>query len=66
MFLGPRTTAPGPLLQGRETRCPDRFPVTHFMLLKQPVADQQLDAAFTNFDRRTHDNTPGAALAQAS
>ena len=35
---GPRTTAHGPLLQGRETRLTDRFPVTRLVLLQQAVA----------------------------
>jgi hypothetical protein len=54
------------LLKGRETRRRDRLPVTRLFLLEQPVADQKLDAAFTNFDRRNHDNASGAALAEAS
>jgi len=35
---GPRTTAHGPLLQRRETRLTDGFPVTRFMLFEQAVA----------------------------
>ena len=31
---GPRTTAHGPLLQRRETRLTDGFPVTRFVLLQ--------------------------------
>jgi hypothetical protein len=31
---GPRTTALGPLLQRRETRLTDRFPITRLMLLQ--------------------------------
>ncbi len=58
--------APGPLLKGHETRRSDRLPVTRFVCLKQPVIYQNLGAALTNFDRRTHDHAPGAALAQAS
>ena len=51
---GPRTTAHGPLLQRRETRLTDGFPVTRFMLFEQAVAHQKRDAAFANFDRRNH------------
>ena len=54
---GPRTTAHGPLLKGRETRCPDRIPVVHLVLLQQPVADQQLDTPCPDLDRRDHGNT---------
>jgi len=36
----PRTTALGPLLQRRETRRTDGFPVTRLMLFEQAVADQ--------------------------
>ena len=56
----------GPLLEGRETRCRDRIPVTRLVLLQQPAANQQPDATLANLDRRDHDNTPGAALAEAS
>ena len=52
MSRGPRTPAPGPLLQRRETRCRDRIPVTRFMLFEQAVAHQKRDAALTNLDRR--------------
>ena len=48
----------GPFLEGLETRCRDRIPVTRFMLFEQAVADQKLDASFTGLDRRDHDNTP--------
>jgi len=63
---GPRTPAHGPLLQRRETRLTDGFPVTRFMLFKQAVAHQKRDTARANLDRRDHDNTLGAALAEAS
>ena len=49
---GPRTTAHGPLLQRRETRFTDGFPVTRFMLFEQAVAHQKRDAALAHFDRR--------------
>ena len=49
----------GPLLEGRETRLTDGFPVTRFMLFEQSVADQKRDAAFANLDRRAR----GHALA---
>ena len=55
-----------PLLESRETRCPDRISVTRFLPFQQPVADQQLDATPADLDRRDHDHTPGAALAEAS
>ena len=40
--------APGPLLKGRETRCPDRMTVIRLMLFQQPVVDQQLDATLAD------------------
>ena len=46
--------------------CPDLIPVTRFMLFEQAVADQQLDTTLADLDRRDHDHTPGAALAEAS
>ena len=55
---GPRTTAPGPLLEGRETRCPNRIPVTRLVLPEQPAANQQPDATLANLDRRNHDHAP--------
>ena len=55
---GLRTTAHGPLLQGRKTRLADGFPVTRFMLFEQAVAHQKRDAAFANFDRRDQDHAP--------
>jgi hypothetical protein len=58
--------APGPLLKGCETRLADRMTVIHQVLFEQPVVDQKLDAAFANFDGRNHDNSPGAALTEAS
>ena len=57
--------AHGPLLEGRETRCRDRIPVTRLVLPEQPAANQQLDATLTDFDWRDHDHAPGAALAEA-
>jgi len=42
---GPRTTAHGPLLQRRETRLTDGFPVTRLVLFEQSVAYQKPDAA---------------------
>ena len=44
--------AHGPLLQRRETRRPDGFPVTRLVLFEQAVPDQYVDPAFANFDRR--------------
>ncbi len=55
---GPRTVTIGPLLQRRETRCPDQIPVTRFMLFEQAVADQQRDPARAHLDRRDQDHTP--------
>ena len=55
---GPRTPAPGPLLEGRETRCRERIPVTRLVLLQQPAADQQLDATSPDLDRRNHGHAP--------
>jgi len=46
------------LLEGRETRCRDRFSVTRLMLLQQPAANQQPDATVTDLDRRDHDHAP--------
>ena len=66
MSHGPRTPAPGPLLEGREIRCRDRIPVTRLVLPEQPAANQQPDATLTDLDRRDHDHAPGAALAEAS
>ena len=66
MSRGPRTPAPGPLLQRRETRCPDRIPVTRLVLLQQAAANQQPDATSPDLDRCNHDRAPGAALAEAS
>ena len=63
---GPGTPAHGPLLQRRETRLTDGFPVTRFMLFEQTVADQQLDATLADLDLYNHHNTPGAALTEAS
>ncbi len=56
----------GPLLDGRETRLTNGFPVSRLVLLQQPVADQQRDATLAYLDRRNHDHAPGAALAEAS
>ena len=53
---GPHTPAPGPLLEGRETRCRDRIPVTRLVLPEQPAANQQSDATLADLDRRDHDN----------
>ena len=70
MVLGPRTAMPvhrptdrappahGPLLQGRETRLTDGFPVTRLMLFEQAVADQQRDPARAHLDRRDHGHAP--------
>ncbi len=54
----PRTVTIGPLLQRRETRCPDQIPVTRFMLFEQAVADQQPEAAIADLDRRDHGHAP--------
>ena len=48
----------GPLLQRRETRLTDGFPVTRFMLFEQAAAHQKTDAALANFDRRDQDHAP--------
>ena len=56
----------GPLFKGRETRFTDRMTVTRLMLFQQPVADQKLNAALADLDRRDHGDAPGAALAEAS
>ena len=56
----------GPLLEGREARLTDGMTVIHLVLLQKPVADQQFDATPADLDRCDHDNTPGAALAEAS
>jgi hypothetical protein len=58
--------APGPLLKGRKTRLTDRMTVLHLVLLQQPVVDQQRDATLADLDGRNHDNSSGAALAEAS
>ena len=63
---GPRATAPGPLLKGRETRFTNGMTVSRLVLLQQPAANQQPDATLTDLDRRDHDHAPGAALAEAS
>jgi len=55
---GPRTTAHGPLLQRRETRLTDGFPVTRLMLLEQAVTHQKPDAALADLDRRNHGHAP--------
>ena len=55
---GPRTPAPGPLLQRPETRLTDGFRVTRLMLFEQAVADQQPDATLANLDRRDHGHAP--------
>jgi hypothetical protein len=46
------------LLQRRETRLANGFPVTRLVLFEQAVAHQKRDAALTNFDRRTHGHAP--------
>jgi|TARA_B100000315_G_scaffold169024_1_gene157573 hypothetical protein len=46
------------LLQRRETRLTDRFPVTRFMLFEQAVAHQKRDATLADLDRRDHGHTP--------
>jgi len=51
---GPCTTAHGPLLKGRKTRCRNRLSVTRLVLLEQPVTHQKVDAALAYFDRRDH------------
>ena len=55
----------GPLLEGRETRRPDRLPVCRLVLLEQPVSDQKLDAALAHFNWRDHGDAFSAASAQA-
>ena len=63
---GPRTPAHGPLLQRRETRLTNGFPVTRLMLFEQAVAHQKRDATLTDLDRRDRGHAPGAARAEAS
>jgi hypothetical protein len=46
------------LLQRRETRRTDGFPVTRFMLFEQAVAYQKTKAARANLDRRNHGHAP--------
>ena len=58
MSHNPRTAAHGPLLQRRETRLTDGFPVTRLMLFEQAAAHQKRDAAFANLDWRKHGHTP--------
>ena len=53
----------GPLLKGRETRFTNGMTVIRSVLFQQPVADQKLNAALADLDRR---DPPGAALAEAS
>ena len=52
LIHGPCTTVPGPLLQRREIRLTDGFPVTRLVLFEQSVAHQKPKAAFTDLDRR--------------
>jgi hypothetical protein len=42
------------LLQRRETRLADGFPVTRLMLFEQAVADQKPGATIADLDRRDH------------
>ena len=56
----------GPLLKGRETRFTNGMTVIRLVLFQQPVADQKLNAALADLDRRDHGDAPGAALAEAS
>ena len=58
LFRGQRAVAPRPSLKGRKTGCPDRFPVTRFMLFEQAVAHQKPKAALADVDRRDHGHTP--------
>ena len=56
----------GPLFKGRETRLTNGMTVARLVLFQQPVADQKLNTALADLDRRDHDHTPGATLAEAS
>ena len=56
----------GPLFKGCETRFTNGIPVTRFKLFEQAVADQKLNAALADLDRRDHEHAPGAALTEAS
>jgi hypothetical protein len=56
----------GPLLKGRETRFTNGMTVIRLVLFQQPVADQKLNAALADLDRRDHGDAPGAALTEAS
>ena len=56
----------GPLFKGRETRFTNGMAVIRLVLFQQPVADQKLNAALADLDRRDHGDAPGAALAEAS
>ena len=58
--------APGPLLKGCETCCPDGMTVIYLVLFEQPVVDQKLDATHANLDGRNHDHAPGASLTETS
>jgi hypothetical protein len=46
------------LLQRRETRLTDGFPVTRLMLFEQAVDYQKPDATLANLDRRDHGHAP--------
>ena len=65
LFRGPRTLPLGPLLKGCKTSLTNSVPVVCLVVFQQPVAHQQLDAAFTDLYRSDHDNAVGATLTQA-
>jgi hypothetical protein len=46
------------LLQRRETRLTDGFPVTRFTPFEQAVAHQKPKAALADVERRDQDHTP--------
>ncbi len=56
----------GPFFESPQTGQTDGHSVTGILPSEQPVVDQQLDTTLADLDRRNHDNTPGAALAEAS
>jgi hypothetical protein len=56
----------GPLLKCCETRLTNGMTIINLVLFQQPVADQKLNAALADLDRRDHGDAPGAALPEAS
>ena len=52
----------GPLFKARETRLTNGMTVARLALFQQPVADQKLNTALADLDRRDHDDAPGVVL----